>query len=295
MNRILAFAFALAITALAVAGCGGSTSSDELRLVSATQTSVVTPVNPGTWFFTEFAGGTVDFAPSPAPLANGGDEALKFVAGDYPSGADAITRDFAGTKLAELTSLSYSTFVTQSGSGQAPYLILNVDNDGTGTCDATLFFEPVYQTGGYPGDTVPNQGNVTLNTWQTWDALAGGWWDIPDTDPALGPWDSVPHYGPPVHTLATYISEHPNAVICNDPTYGTLSISAGYGVAVAGYADLLKIGTAADTTTYNFEISTSGDCKKGGWQALGYKNQGECVSAHTNKGQKGKGTPRKPK
>ena len=291
MKRILTFALALA--AFTLASCGGG--SNEMRIVSATQSTVVTPVNSGTWTFSEFAGGTVDFATSPAPLAGGGDESLKFVAGDYPSGADAISRDFAGTKLADLTNLSYSTYVTSFVSGQAPYLILNVDLDNDGDLDKSLFFEPVYQNGTYPGDSVPDQGDVTLNTWQTWDALAGGWWDSPDEDPALGPWDSVPHFGPPVYTLATIAAQYPDAVLFNDPTTGTFSITAGYGVAVTAFADVLTVGANDDTVTYNFEVSTSGDCKNNGWKALGYKNQGQCIAAHTNKGQKGKGNgPRRP-
>ncbi|MDT7688301.1 MAG: hypothetical protein QOE46_1060 [Acidobacteriota bacterium] len=48
-----------------------------------------------------------------------------------------------------------------------------------------LFFEPVYQNGTYSTifttDSVPNQCGsntacVTLNQWQTWNALQGDWW-----------------------------------------------------------------------------------------------------------------------
>jgi hypothetical protein len=294
MKRILAFALALA--AFTLASCGGA-NTDDMRIVSAAQSNVVTPANPGAWTFTEFAGGTVDFASNPAGPGGTGDESLLFTAGDYPSGADAISRDFAGLKISDIDTLTYSTYVTSFTSGQAPYLVLNVDKDADGTCDTTLFFEPVYQNGGYAGDTVPDQGDVVLNTWQTWNAAAGGWWDIPDTDGPVypGDTDAFAHFGPPVHTLATIAAENPDAVICNDPAYGTFSISAGYGVAVTAYADNLTIAANGDSTSYNFEVSTSGDCKNGGWKALGYKNQGQCIAAHTNKGQKGKGKgPRTP-
>lgn len=290
MKATLAIGVAAAALVFA-AGCGTSNQgADGLRIVSAVQTNVVTPANPGTWFFNEYEGGTVNYATSPAPLTGGGDENLKFVAGDYPSGADAITRDFAGTKLSDIDTLTYRTYVTSFVNGQAPYLVLNVDKDADGICDTSLFFEPVYQNGGYAGDPVPDQGDVVLNTWQTWDAAAGGWWDIPDTDGPVYPGDpeAFSHFGPPIYTLDTYAAQYPNAVICNDPTYGTFSITAGYGVAMTGFADLLTVGTAASTTTYNFEITTAADCKKGGWQGLGYINQGACEKAHKAKGQQGK-------
>jgi hypothetical protein len=36
-------------------------------------------------------------------------------------------------------------------------------------------------------------------------------------------------------------------------------------------------------TTYGFAASSKDDCKTGGWQTLGYKNQGDCVSSFAGK------------
>jgi hypothetical protein len=36
-------------------------------------------------------------------------------------------------------------------------------------------------------------------------------------------------------------------------------------------------------TTYGFAASSKDDCKNGGWQTLGYKNQGDCVSSFAGK------------
>jgi len=50
---------------------------------------------------------------------------------------------YNGTVLADLTALSYSTYVEPGGTGQAPYLILNVDYNNDTVLDDQLFFEPV--------------------------------------------------------------------------------------------------------------------------------------------------------
>lgn len=285
MTRVLAFCAAVA--ALTLASCGGGAT--DLRIASATQEVIVTPANAQGWSLLEYDGGTVGYAPSPAPLAGGGAESLALTAGAWPSGAEAMNWSWDGYKVAALHELSYWTYVTQYVSGQAPYLIINVDLDDDGFVDKSLWFEPVYQTGGYPGDAVPNQGPVALNTWQKWDALAGGWWDSPDEDPALGPWDVTPHYGPPVYTLATIIADHPDAVLRNTEHYAAIDLVGGYGVQMSGYADLLTVGFGDAATTYNFEVSTVDDCQKGGWKSLGYRNQGDCVSAHASFGHKGQG------
>jgi hypothetical protein len=49
--------------------------------------------------------------------------------------------------LASIEGMTFNTFVGHRGSGdQAPYVDLYVDNDGDGSRDDILTFEPVYQT-----------------------------------------------------------------------------------------------------------------------------------------------------
>jgi hypothetical protein len=159
--------------------------------------------------------------------------------------AQARQPGYAGTLLSSLTALSYSTFVEVDGSGgQAPYLILSIDNTGDGTADANLFFEPVYQTGAYPGDPVPNQGALVTDTWQTWNALVGGWW--------------VGTGGPPLVTLANYAAANPTATIVNSGTgLGGVRIVTGFGAgawdAFLGAADKFTIGVSGVNTTSDFE------------------------------------------
>ena len=82
-----------------------------------------------------------------------------------------------------------------------------------------------------------------LNTWQTWNALEGGWWD---NNGVLNP-------GTGVGLLASYLAANSGVLIEG------ISLRVGYaspGDNFNGYVDDVTIGTAAGTTTYDFEPST---------------------------------------
>jgi len=281
---------AVAILAAIAAGCSGAgLNTGGMRLASAVQNSISSPVAPNGWaLFDGSSDASVNFAPSPAPLPSAGSDALKFVVGQNDSNltsydeAEVDNFKYDGTKLADITALSYWTYITKDQYGQAPDLALAIDSDGNGTQDDFLVFEPAYQTGGYSGDPVPNQGAVVQNTWQKWDAFTGGWWAT-----------SAGTYGPPVYTLQTYVAAHPLATLVNytysSTNYGGVSVFAGGGwFDFVGYTDLVTIGVGGNSVTTDFEVTTADDCKNGGWQPLGFKNQGACVSAHKVKPSKGK-------
>ena len=215
---------------------------------------VVTPSNLQGWQLTTTAG-TGNVPPPAVYLAEGfetppaGTGSLHITPGqDGGDAAQARQPAYGGTLLSNLTALSYSTFVEVDGSGgQAPYLILNIDRTGDGVADDLLFFEPAYQTGAYAGDPVPNQGALVTDTWQTWDALAGGWW--------------IGTGGPPLVTLANYIAANPTATIVNSGTgLGGVRIVTGFGAGAwdnfLGAADNFTIGVSGVNTTYDFEAAT---------------------------------------
>jgi hypothetical protein len=156
---------------------------------------------------------------------------------------------YSGTWLDSLAALSYSTYVTSWNGQQAPYLSLMVATTGSGPPDDQLFFEPAYQTPSSGNPSLPNQGSPTTGTWQTWNALVGGWW-ANSGDGGLNP-------GTGVQPLSAYLAVHPNATIENTSSgLGGVRLNVGFASPTDvfnGNVDAVTIGTAGGTTTYNFE------------------------------------------
>jgi hypothetical protein len=222
-------------------------------------TTVVTPTNMDGWAEHNFpaelpvVGPDVTFETGPASPPCGTGSAEFRVGPDGNAAARLRNADYAGVRLDTLTELSYSTYVEANLDTQAVYIILNVDHNDDGAFDDQLFFEPAYQTGTFSGDPVPNQGTVLLNTWQTWDALAGGWWALEDGA-----------FGPPLITLDTYLLEHPDATIVNTNTgRGGVALVAGFGAGAwdnfVGNADCFTIGVHGESVTYDFELVADSD------------------------------------
>jgi hypothetical protein len=251
-------------------------------------TVLVTPSNLNGWTTSEVPGLTdVDFVSGPATPPIGVGSAQLSIATTPGAGDEAAqlrNPNYAGTKISDLTTLSYSTYVQQYGSGgQAPYIILQVDNDGNGSVDDLLFFEPVYQDATFfPSNP---QQSLALNTWQTWDALNGGWWSL------NGIAGATPGTG--VKSLDDYLAAAPNATIVNSASgAGGVRIVAGFGEGAwngfVGNVDAFTIGASSCNTTFNFEPqvgppANANQCKNGGWKTFNtphtFKNQGDCIQA----------------
>lgn len=230
-----------------------------LRLLSAAvlftafahaQTTVITPCNMSTkgWIAQQSGGSTVSFenGPGTPPLGSG---SVQFTV-DASGATDAQMRttNHNGMLLADISTLSYCTYVVQNNSAQATYIILNIDWNNDGSTEDLLFFEPVYQSGTYPSSSpIPNQCGanpncVATNAWQCWDAKNGGWWAF-----------SIAPGGPPLTTLADYIAAHPGARLATTPA-GALRLVNGFGGPsdwgnFDGNADALTV----NNTTYDFE------------------------------------------
>lgn len=217
--------------------------------------TTVSPSNMNGWIIQKSGTATGSFVngPSTPPLGAG---SFKFQVGSNGNDDVALrTANHNNTTLSSITTLKYSTYVQQNTNCQAPYLLMSVDNDNNGSADDFLFFEPCYQNGAYStqsGATVPNQcvGNancITLNTWQNWDALSGGWWALND---GAG--------GPPLWTLARYAQVHPGSKIVGSASgTGGLRITAGGGAGAwdnfVGYADALEFSAGQTAVAYDFE------------------------------------------
>ena len=234
-------------------------------LFAASASAVVVPVTPshlagwlipggpptcdGSGFPT--SANTFTLGPGTPPLGSG---SLTLTIGANPSGfAVDVNPTFAGVRLSDITQLRYSTYVTSAvslaSSQQAPRLFLYLDLNGDQTQFEQIVFEPRLQTGAHPGDAVPVQGPVVTGQWQTWDALAGGWWD-------LNPFPTPE----PVFRLSTIAAAHPNARIAGGFNPGVALLAgcdAGDWTNFSGSVDNLTISVNAAVTQFNFEPDSS--------------------------------------
>lgn len=193
-----------------------------------------------------------------------------------PTGADKVflfNYDHVGTPLSSINALGYATYraaSTADNDAQLPAINIQVDVNGADPGGfTTLVFEPVYNTA---------QGAIQDDTWQTWDAFAGGsaiWW-------SSNPIPGAPNRDTFV-TWSTILANNPNAVIV-----GGFGINQGSGnPALTASTDVLTIGYGSECVTYDFEpfevASDKETCKNGGWKTLrradgsSFKNQGDCI------------------
>lgn len=247
--------------------------------VMAIDTTVtVKPSNMDGWAFrtAHASGGTItssygfEIGPGSPPAGSGSAEFKTGSDGD--SFAELRNVNFHGVKLSDLTSLTYSTFVTAKTVGQcvAGYILLSVDVDGDGVFDPLggpddgLFFEPCYQTGTYvtepPGQLIPVQCPnpdplcFSEGGWVSWNALNGGWWSAKYGGSG----------GPPLTLLPNYLAKlagmnYPSPKIANSgPCLGGLRLRAGPGPGAwpnfEGNVDKLTVGVSGMNTTYDFEF-----------------------------------------
>jgi hypothetical protein len=182
--------------------------------------------------------------PSSPPLGTGSAQ-LATGAGGGDGAERLINNNFNGTLLSSITALGYSTYDTVNNGQQFPYLQLNVSYTVAGNpTNDSFFFEPPYQQPSTGNPALPDQGATVLNQWQSWNAFVGGWWNNnADFNPGAGPGG--------VGSLAALIALHPDATI-----EGGIKFNVGFASAADnfnGYVDAFSIGTAAGTTTFDFE------------------------------------------
>lgn len=216
----------------------------------AAQTIVTVDENNSNWGFldeTSPGPGTVvsDFVLGPATPPRGtGSVHLGLGAGT--DGVIIGSQNHPGTRLADITTLSYSTY--QDMMPQALALQFNVDyddTDGTTSWQGRLVYEPANDTA----------GTVMVDTWQTWDTLAatGGWWS--SGDPVVG--DATQPRTCGIATpcsWATILSTYPNIAIHGLPLAGILfKAGSGWPAGFDGHADELHIETAGFNVIYDFE------------------------------------------
>jgi hypothetical protein len=232
-----------------------------MEAVSRASTVVVTPSNPDGWTLTTVddtytvnpAAGTAAFVNGPGtPPLGTGSVNLATASGGGDGSAMIGTSALDGLPLSAITSLSYSTYVTQNNGQQFPYIALSFASTGSGPADDNVIFEPPYQNpvDGNPGLT--NQGTTALTTWQNWNAIVGGWWD--GNGVAGTPGSGVVSFG-------TVLADYPNAVIADfaSPYNAFLGLEFQVGEGgptdnFNGNVDDITIGINGANTTYDLEV-----------------------------------------
>jgi len=237
----------------------------------AQTTVIVSPVDMDEWaFLITSLDGTGDFVTGPATPPMGTGSAHLYTGTQGDESAQIRNIDYAGTKLSDLTALSYYTYMIENNGQQFPYIILDIDTDGDGTRDDLLFFEPPYQNPTDGNPLLPDQGTTALDTWQFWDALPGGWWSLyhPDVASAGAPQTVPANTG--VQSLSTYISAFPDATIVNPDGLGGVRVLVGFASSsdvFEGNVDGFTIGVTGTETTYDFEpfLNVNIDIKPGSY------------------------------
>lgn len=229
----------------------------------------VTPSNMGNWAFDNrgaptYTAGSEPTAvtgmvigPATPPLGVG---SAQLQVGNGTTGGDGAAElgntGYAGTKLSDITALSYSTYDVTNNGQQFPFLRLYVSFDGGATLGDSFFFEAPYQTPSSGNSGLPNQGATAMDTWQNWDALAGGWWSNNGT--SCSPGTGVQSLADCVATDGQTLA---NSVIFN-PTATLGGVRFGVGLAspgdqFLGYVDNFTIGVNSVNTTFNFDPNSN--------------------------------------
>lgn len=248
------------------------TSIDSAGLAPAAHESGTVVVHPGDmqgWGFfqeTPTGSGAMVNGPASPPLGTGSANLIV----DNTGGEILGYAHYQGTLLSDIDDLSYSTYRAAGGPALAIALQFNIDTDLTDAVTSwqgRLVYEPYY--------THP----VVTGAWQTWDpqddASTGNWWFTG------APQNTVCSMGNPC-TWSEVLAAFPDAGI--HATLGAVILKAGSGWAGGfdGNTDALTISVDGTSTTYDFELDAPSptdkdQCKKGGWEAYGFKNQGQCI------------------
>ncbi len=216
-------------------------------------------LSPGGWYFYDDVANTANASEVP------GDYEMVAGPGTPPAGDGSVqmtvsgterwniaTYQYAGTDLADISALEFSTYQPSSNPGsdqRAIYLNFDVDFDNTITT-------------GYQGRLVyvPNvNGTVSEDTWQDWDAIDGGtgMWLY-----SGAMWPGTTDAGTTTKTWTQILALYPNAEVFNESFTGQLLFRAGepYADGFTGNVDNIVIGINGDTTTYDFEpVAAGGD------------------------------------
>lgn len=193
-----------------------------------------------------------------------------------------------GVALTDIADISYHTYKETAQNGLNFYINIytNPDgvNDDAGWYGHRITFEPLYA------------GNFSdiVNAWNTWSTSAGtnnlraldsnhtnfGFYNGPTlADLQSGPldWGNYPTSGS--SEVIDYSGETIN--------YFVIDTGSGWTADFEGYVDgftITLVSGASVTVDLDYPLTVD-QCRNGGWQALGFRNQGQCISTvNSNRG-----------
>ena len=278
MNKITKSILAAGAGLLMVAGVTFAANSTVVVTPSDMATNVADVVaEPTSWFFYNDETDTIDnslgsFVVGPSTPPSGSGSVQISVSGTQRR--NLATYQFSGTPLADITTLAYSTYNPSTGNGgsinRSGYLNFNVDFDGTDTWQRRLVFLPT------------DNGAVVQDSWQEWDAVQSGaaLWRYSGAT-----WPGTAISGTTPRTWSDLLTSYPGIRIRVTDSWLGVRIGEPYANGYTENIDTFKFGTAAGTTTFDFEPAltpaSKDECKKGGWMTFNsptFENQGQCVA-----------------
>jgi len=233
--------------------------------------------NPTSWFFYNDENDTIDNAlgtfingPATPPEGKGGVQ----ISVSGTQRRNLATYQFSGKKLADITTLAFSTYnptVGNNGSvNRSAYLNFNVDFDGSDSWQRRLVFVP------------SDNGSVVQDSWQRWDAIGGGnalWRHSGATWPVTG------EPGSTTKTWNQILTDYPNVRVRVTDSWLGLRVGEPYASGYTENIDKFEFSTATDSLVFDFEPSiapptSKAECKKKGWKIFNnpsFENRKECV------------------
>jgi hypothetical protein len=201
--------------------------------------------DPSKWFFYNDENDTIDnslgsFVSGPATPPLGDGSVQISVSGTQRR--NLATYQFSGVPLSSITTLKFSTYNPSVGNGgsanRSGYLNFNIDFDGSDTWQHRLVFLP------------SQNGTVLQDTWQEWDAIAGGS-AVYQFSGANWPVTGEP--GTTTKTWSQILSDYPSARIrVTDPWLG-IRVGEPYADGYTENIDAFKFGTTSWFKQFDFE------------------------------------------
>lgn len=239
----------------------------------------VTAGNMQGWLFYNDENDTVNnslgsFVSGPATAPLGIGSAQISVSGTQR--VNLATFQFSGKKLADITTLKYSTYNPSAGNGgsanRAGYLQFNVDFNGSDTWQRRMVFLP------------SDNGAIQQNTWQEWDAFAGGsarWRYSGST------WPGTAISGATPRTWSDILASYSGVRIRVTDAFLGIRVGEPYENGYTENIDAFKFKARGREVEFDFEPTigqpTNKDqCTGDGWKQFNnptFKNQGDCVSS----------------